>query len=359
MEQSYVEKIQLHTDSISEMLFSLQRIGANEVYSKLSKEYGISKEEDIEDWVLEVLKLIDEPMKELLDFYFNDDGFFGLGLAFIVNELQDQKMFEHFISKIEKMSPEEMCHYLLLYGCEDNRSKELNFFQSIQQEAKIFDLIEEHFTVSTTGKWRVFKILSKPKVVKEEVLSLLNYYYNTFYKQKESQVTELITQQIQLQEEALKKAFIHSVRPILSKEMETDLFHNKKTLQVLVSYFAEWGSYFNFEEGGLIIGYRYPELVRILGSGNQGLLSRLNVLKVLADDTRLKILLQMNQGPKYLTEIAGTLGFSTPAVKYHLEKFLSVSLIQIDKAENRIYYTLNKDTLEELISELRHSFNLK
>lgn len=67
----------------------------------------------------------------------------------------------------------------------------------------------------------------------------------------------------------------------------------------------------------------------------------------------------MNQGPKYLTEIADTLGFSPPAVKYHLEKFLTVSLIQIEKSENRIYNTLNKVKFEELISELKNSFNIK
>ncbi|MCD5414463.1 MAG: ArsR family transcriptional regulator [Clostridiales bacterium] len=60
-------------------------------------------------------------------------------------------------------------------------------------------------------------------------------------------------------------------------------------------------------------------MVQIWGVGSQGLLSKLSIFKVLADETRLKILLQMNQGPKYLTEMADSLGFSTPAIKYHLE----------------------------------------
>lgn len=67
----------------------------------------------------------------------------------------------------------------------------------------------------------------------------------------------------------------------------------------------------------------------------------------------------MNQGPKYLTEMADSLGFSTPAIKYHLEKFLTVGLLQIKKSDNRIYYTLNKVKFEELISALKSSFNIE
>ena len=295
-------------------------------------------------------------MKELLDFYFNDDGYFGLGLAFIVDELHVEKTFENFITYIEHLSPEKICNYLLLFGCED---KWRDDFFSMKQDERLFDIIEEYFTVSTTGKWRIFKILSKPKLVKDEVLSLLRYYYNTFYKQKQNEVHQFINHYITQHEDNLKQSFINSVFPILSKEIETDIFKNRKPLGVHISYFTEWGSYFYFEKECLVIGYRYPEIVQIWGSGNQGLLSKLSILKVLADETRLKILLQMNQGPKYLTELADTLGFSTPAVKYHLEKFLTVSLIQMEKSENKIYYTLNKVNFKELISELKHSFSIK
>ena len=356
MEKSYQDKIELHTDTILELLLSMQRIGVNKLYYKLAKEYGMAIDEEIDNWVNQVLNTINEPMKELLEFYFNDDGYFGLGLAFIVNELQVEKTFENFITYIEKLLPEKICSYLLLFGCEDQLRED---FFSIKQEERLFDIIEEYFTVSSTGKWRVFKILSKPELVKNELLSLLQYYYHTFYQKKQDEVDQFITQYIIDHQDNLKQSFINSVFPVLAKGIETDLFTNQKALSVHISYFTEWGSYFYFEKECLVIGYRYPEIVQIWGSGNQGLLSKLSILKVLADETRLKILLQMNQGPKYLTELADTLGFSTPAVKYHLEKFLTVSLIQIEKSGNKIYYTLNKVKFKELISELKHSFSIK
>lgn len=241
MKENYFDKIELQSGTLMELLMSLLRIGMNNRYHELSKEYGLAIDEEIDSWVNEVLNTISTPMKDLLEFYFNDDGFLGLGLLFIVNELREQKNFENLIAYIEKLSPEKIGNYLLRFACEDKWRDDFFIFQ---HDEKLFDIITTYFSVSDEGKWRVFKILSKPKLIKKELLSLLRYYYNTFYKQKQSEVDQLINQCITHNEEKLKQSFINSLLPVLSKKITTDIFKERNPLIVHVSYFLEFGSSF-------------------------------------------------------------------------------------------------------------------
>ena len=78
----------------------------------------------------------------------------------------------------------------------------------------------------------------------------------------------------------------------------------------------------------------------------------------MADKTRLKLLYELKNESKYMTELASKFEISNPSVDYHLKKFLQAGLIKIDKSENRIYYKIKKEKINNLIELLKRYFEL-
>ena len=110
----------------------------------------------------------------------------------------------------------------------------------------------------------------------------------------------------------------------LSSAFEKNTFSVEGEIEVVVSYFLEFGSFFSVLTDGLVMGYRFPEIIEKLRPEKQSLLKYTQIFKVLADETRLKILLEINKDSRYLAELAEMLNSSDPAIKYHLNKLTSV-----------------------------------
>ena len=80
------------------------------------------------------------------------------------------------------------------------------------------------------------------------------------------------------------------------------------------------------------------------------------VLAALADDTRRKILLKLQEGKISSGDLAIALDMTPQALSYHLSKLKKADLIYETRYKNFIYYELNTSVLEEImlwISELK------
>lgn len=354
--EKYLERIELETDPICEMLFCLHRVGINDKYKENLSDYGLELDGEINDWIVKVAEEFKPAKKELLSNYVTEEGFFVLGLSFILKQFNEEITFEEFINAVKKTPNDELIFMLLAPGCEGKLTKEK--LSELKKDNKAIDIIEKYFSVASNTKWTIYKILSKPESVREELIELITYFYNKFYKEKEVEIQKFLSKHIKDNEEQLKFSFIKSILQIMPENYLEKILAEKESIDVLISYSVEYGSYFAIGEDEFVIGYRYSELMEVLLGETNSILNQANLLRILSDKTRLKILLEMRSGSKYLTEIAEKLGISNPAVKYHFNKFLSVGLIEIEKLENRIYYRLKKETIVKLIEELKKSFDL-
>jgi DNA-binding HxlR family transcriptional regulator len=80
-------------------------------------------------------------------------------------------------------------------------------------------------------------------------------------------------------------------------------------------------------------------------------------LKALADETRLQILLLLREGEMYAGEIVDQLGLSQPTISRHLKLMVTAGLLQVRPDGGAKYYSLDRDTLQDLIEELRSTFS--
>lgn len=89
-----------------------------------------------------------------------------------------------------------------------------------------------------------------------------------------------------------------------------------------------------------------------------------DVLKVLADGTRIKILMLLSRQEMAVCELIETLSLSQPAVSHHLKLLKHAGLVQDNRVGKWIYYTINehnfaasadflKDFLETVQENLR------
>lgn len=81
-------------------------------------------------------------------------------------------------------------------------------------------------------------------------------------------------------------------------------------------------------------------------------------LKLLGDSTKLEILRILSEGPAYQTELAKRLKLTTPTVSHHMSLLTQGNFITDEVRDNRIYYHLNPEGVDELSENLRRYLGL-
>jgi DNA-binding transcriptional ArsR family regulator len=80
------------------------------------------------------------------------------------------------------------------------------------------------------------------------------------------------------------------------------------------------------------------------------------VFKLLADPTRLRIIWALLYGEHSVNELADHVGARPPAVSQHLSKLRLAHLVRVRRDGNRVFYALENDHIETLASEaLQHA----
>ena len=60
--------------------------------------------------------------------------------------------------------------------------------------------------------------------------------------------------------------------------------------------------------------------------------------------------------PAYGAQLAKQLNLTTATISHHVNAMLQLQLIQMDKVNNRLYYSVNQDTVRTLIDYLQSTF---
>ena len=79
---------------------------------------------------------------------------------------------------------------------------------------------------------------------------------------------------------------------------------------------------------------------------------KLELLKLLADETRLKILNILMKEDSYVEKIACDIGLTPATVCYHLKKMESAGMVNCSRSQFYIIYSLNRDIFDKPLYEL-------
>lgn len=102
----------------------------------------------------------------------------------------------------------------------------------------------------------------------------------------------------------------------------------------------------------LYFGWKFNELMKI-SYGKDKEEEILNErLKCLSDKSKFKILKHLKEKPMFGQEIATALALTTATVSHHMNALLNSKLVNLERIENKIYYTLNNETIEKTIKSI-------
>ena len=86
--------------------------------------------------------------------------------------------------------------------------------------------------------------------------------------------------------------------------------------------------------------------------GNRDMKEKLEILKLLADKTRLDILNALMKEDSYVEKIACDLSITPATICYHLKKMESVGMVKCSRSQFYMIYSLNKEIFNMPLIEL-------
>lgn len=106
------------------------------------------------------------------------------------------------------------------------------------------------------------------------------------------------------------------------------------------------------------IGLFAKDIYKLIDKSKNTQKDILPILKALGDKSKFDILHSLLIAPKYNLELAEELDLTAATVSHHMNVLLSNKLVDIEKKEGRVYYTLSKETLTDLIKQISTIFLL-
>ncbi len=353
------ENVNIHLNIVFDFITSLARIENNKKTEELLKEIGIAGDNNIDKWVNHVYDSFDKKQKNKLSFYFGGDNPLGLGIieyAYNLLKQEEKLTIENFITKLYQLDDTNILYYMLNEGYNADDKFSVDLLEQWINTKKLYDIIDSKFEFTTEGKWSAFKLLSKPEESKQELIALLEYYYNNFYIDEEEKVNKFLQNYYKENVDFIKETAIKFINNFFTSGDNS--FDYNREIKVILIYFGEIMSITEPDKNYTVIGFNYHKFITKTFSNINNIEEQAHIFKALGDETRLKILQELLNGPKYMTELGEKLDVSTPTINYHIKKFLNAGLIQIDKAENRIYYKVRRDILQNVIKLLKENYNL-
>ncbi len=75
-----------------------------------------------------------------------------------------------------------------------------------------------------------------------------------------------------------------------------------------------------------------------------------DLFKALADKNKIQIMCSLRAGPKLVQELMDLTGLSKATISYHMSELMFVSLVSSQKQGNRLLYSVNADSVRQLIT---------
>lgn len=134
--------------------------------------------------------------------------------------------------------------------------------------------------------------------------------------------------------------------------------HEHTVLTPILVYPAAELVNLNHGRSSSFVGLYTAEVYQLLENTKTTKKNLLMVLRALSDSSKFEILISLMKSPKYNLELAEELNLAAATVSHHMNVLLTHQLVNVDKKDGRVYYTLSKETLKKITEELNTAFLL-
>jgi DNA-binding transcriptional ArsR family regulator len=277
-----------------------------------------------------------------------------MGLFILARELRvDQKemTIKQFITYLNEIALEKLIFYLLIgrYDWKQQKNLSPELVKEFIASDHLYQVIDQNFGDSIKVKWKIFRLLDNPVRVKNELINFLTNYYEKIHKQEVDRAEKIVTDYLAADLEEIKDYLAQGI-----KEFRDPTEYSGEIIGVM-TYFSEI-SLLPYGKRSFLVGYRFINFLEAILTNELGIEEITGFLKVIADETRLRILLELDKQTKYAGELADQFEVSNANISYHISKFSDLGLIKTEHDQNKAYYKLRQEKIEMLIEKLQKLF---
>jgi DNA-binding transcriptional ArsR family regulator len=294
--------------------------------------------------------------KEELEFYFKEFGNSQLSLSYYLLPLFSivgYKTINDYKEAAKKKNDKEVLEDFDFILSE-------NYCLGKQQEGKVIDTFEEMTRLLDKGtlpfedKWKIIKAYLNREQYLEELCLILEKIV-LLMKECQGIITDLENEFIDYWSAYTEKAdFLIQLQKHVNMVWD---YSNKETF-ITPALFKPQSIQFNIQDDG----EKVADVIRIgivlnseltLRNPKVDLAGISNALKLLSDKSKFEILKFIKDKPAYGFEIANALNLSTSTISYHMNSLISERLVKMEKDATKIYYRVNRETIENLLAAIK------
>lgn len=318
-----------------EFITLLMRMSNNEYFLDYAKDKRFINDEALNDQVLEFFRSLDYFEKSDLETVFSK---FKLNFYYLILYIEKNRIrtVDDLLIKLESERSEKYvadCFKFSSFGInmEDSR-------------ASLAEKLVGKFDNETIELYNIFR--EKPDALLDRLVAIIRACYMNFFKQAQRGIGERMKGIVDQHNQVFHKGPNEFMKIIGNGDYGKLL--NLKAKGLYICYFEEFIPRYIHDEDTHIFCYGYSEIQKYeLAYEGQG--CPIELLKILADETRLNILKVLAIKKWSRKDLVKEVGLTSATMTYQLNKLLEQGLIEMVAGGNRkqsLYYVDREKTME-------------
>lgn len=350
-----VSKIEVRYSVVVDFILSISRVVHNDSLSSFINEYDqdlaekIKLNEEIIKWIKTVTDNSDDEMTDLMDFFGNKETVFRLVFLHLNSEHKFPTIND-FIDFIIDIDAKDLIdkYFEILF---DYYEIELDGKKMEELDSNSFMSIIDETEFKANRKWELLQCYNAPEKIKENVIYLFTWYYETHFKQIENKIEKIGKRHVKIIKQKLANYGSEYLLLLTRNDYSKDKM-SKKNIVLSISYFLEIIHLFqerkDIAQDTYFLGYRHNEL---FVERKHRVMSNVHLFKALADETRQNMIRLLSQRDYYADEFAKEFNLANSTISYHLSILILEGIISTTKFANKTYLSLRKDYLKTTIEK--------
>jgi DNA-binding transcriptional ArsR family regulator len=353
LEKKIIENIKFQINPCLEFACALRTVGKKEELLKMAREMNFNINNKDKEMLDKLEKGISKYIRSEMEYFFEICSIEVLIAAFVA-DYDNFRDVQSLLNFIENTNETILFKYLGgVFIFEQLPKFNLEWDSAKDDLGRMREYVESSEIQQVEIKERLLECFNNPEETKQRLCFLFRQFYDKAYKPLE----EVVLQEIENTEVRYRELMNRNPQEFVEKyffnffKVEEGNWEFQFTIHIsllLQAYFWNINLHdYRKEQGWVILGARVYEFY--FDKEAKDRVDRF--LKVLSDKRRIDIIKLLSYKPYYGYEIAAKLSLTPATVNYHMGFLMDAKIISFDREENKVYYSLNKDKIRELLNE--------
>ena len=270
--------------------------------------------------------------------------FWLIGTLIILHEFSEMEDCLAFLDQLAPDEFRELYEKFLLRGVDDDEKPRKITMRLIRS------MLEETFVEYSGGQEKLLlQLMENPADWKLRIVETLKTFHELYFLPLSETIGSIAAERLPQINRRLKENPRWYLDTICVGHYST-LFLPENPPQIYAGYAYDRGLGISVALAFIVFGMQRENLVLQVNKEAQTNL----LFQALSDQKRIDILRMVSKRPWYGKELASHFKLTTATMSYHLNRLVNAGLLRIEVGEQkRIYYTLNREMLEQYFSAAR------